>query len=794
MVDEFLDGLSNAALVALPWIFEFWALPHQLPPTGAWRSWVIMGGRGAGKTRAGAEWVRMQVEGARPPDAGAARHVALVGETIEQVREVMVMGESGILACSPPDRRPEWEASRKRLVWPNGAVAQVFSAHEPESLRGPQFDAAWVDEFGCPAIDKGTNEPNKFVDPKSSESAAPRYSSGVRDDLIQLQYLRAVIGYWGQAGHNPVSSVYGGRMVDMEHAHVWAWDARPYPYFPLNTDLWADGANYATGHWLTGRASGQPLANVVAEICEASGVTAPDVAGLYGYVRGYSVAETGSARSALQPLLMGYGADVAERNGTLRFAIRGGEPAGEVDPERVVETGASAGTLAAERAAAAETSGCVRLNFVEAEGDYQARAAEAIFPDAAEHSVAVTDLPLVLTQGEGRAITERWLAEARVARETVKFSLPPSQSALGAGDVVVLKGERYRIDRVEEAEARAVEAVKVESATYLPSDSVASSVVPRAFVAPVPVFPLFLDLPLITGDEVPQAPHLAVTATPWPGAVACYSAGEDAGYGLNLLVTGPAIVGVTEAPLYRATPGLWDRGAGLRLRVYGGALASATEAQVLNGANLAAIGDGSSGNWELFQFAHAALVEPGVYELSMRLRGQLGSDAGMPDAWPVGSYVVMLAGVPQIALAPALRDVAQHYRVGPAARSYDDPSYTHLVAAFEGVGLRPYAPCHLAAEVSASGDVALRWVRRTRIDGDSWAAADVPLGEAYEGYLVRVIVDGAILREATVGAPNWTYAAGDRIADGAPGRFTLAVAQLSDRFGPGPFTEMEIDV
>lgn len=147
LVDEFLGGLSNEALLALPWMFEFWALPHQLPPDGAWKTWVIMGGRGAGKTRAGAEWVRAEVEGPRPLDPGRAKRVALVGETVDQVREVMVFGESGILACSPPDRRPVWEATRKRLVWPNGAVAQVFSAHEPESLRGPQFDAAWVDEL-----------------------------------------------------------------------------------------------------------------------------------------------------------------------------------------------------------------------------------------------------------------------------------------------------------------------------------------------------------------------------------------------------------------------------------------------------------------------------------------------------------------------------------------------------------------------------------------------------------------------------------------------------------------------
>ncbi len=133
--------------MALPWLFEFWALPHQLAPEGAWKSWVIMGGRGAGKTRAGAEWVRAEVEGPRPLDPGAARRVALVGETVDQVREVMIFGDSGLMACSPPDRKPVWEAGRRRLVWPNGAVAQVFSAHEPDSLRGPQFDAAWVDEL-----------------------------------------------------------------------------------------------------------------------------------------------------------------------------------------------------------------------------------------------------------------------------------------------------------------------------------------------------------------------------------------------------------------------------------------------------------------------------------------------------------------------------------------------------------------------------------------------------------------------------------------------------------------------
>jgi Uncharacterized conserved protein len=142
-----LESLGEGALLALPYLFEVWTLEHQLPPGGAWRTWVILGGRGAGKTRAGSEWVRSMVEGARATQPGRAKRVALIGETYDQAREVMVFGDSGILACSPPDRRPQWSATRRTLVWPNGAEATVFSGSDPEALRGPQFDAAWVDEL-----------------------------------------------------------------------------------------------------------------------------------------------------------------------------------------------------------------------------------------------------------------------------------------------------------------------------------------------------------------------------------------------------------------------------------------------------------------------------------------------------------------------------------------------------------------------------------------------------------------------------------------------------------------------
>jgi len=142
-----LNELDRKSLCALPYLFHIWALDHQRPPPGNWRAWVILGGRGAGKTRAGAEWVRSLAEGPCSYDPGTARRIALVAETYDQVRDVMVHGDSGILACSPPDRRPKWKASERKLIWPNGAEAQAFSAHDSEALRGPQFDAAWADEL-----------------------------------------------------------------------------------------------------------------------------------------------------------------------------------------------------------------------------------------------------------------------------------------------------------------------------------------------------------------------------------------------------------------------------------------------------------------------------------------------------------------------------------------------------------------------------------------------------------------------------------------------------------------------
>ena len=137
---ELESRLEGWDLILFLEFWEIWQSEKQTTPKQDFLIWLILGGRGAGKTRAGAEWVRQRVK-------SGARHIALVAANFTEARAVMLDGKSGLLNIGHPAERPKYIASRRRLEWPNGAVGQIFSAEAPDGLRGSQFDAAWADEF-----------------------------------------------------------------------------------------------------------------------------------------------------------------------------------------------------------------------------------------------------------------------------------------------------------------------------------------------------------------------------------------------------------------------------------------------------------------------------------------------------------------------------------------------------------------------------------------------------------------------------------------------------------------------
>ena len=350
------------------------------------------------------------------------------------------------------DRRPivdgaygeDWVFRYKDLVswWSSPHVNRLGGVKVAGATAWqPRSKPIWFTELGCPAVNKGTNQPNVFYDPKSSESFFPYWSNGSRDDFIQYRYLQATFAHWGDPANNPDSDVYGGRMVDMARAHVWAWDARPWPDFPDRLETWVGR------HELCPR----PLAERAGERRGAGGGGGRDLQALRsgGGRRGTAawrldrVSDRGAGDRAAEPAAADAGVCLRQlrARGAVAFANRSGTVVTELSAEICVGAGREP-VVSLTRSPAAETAERVTVGFVRADLDYAPGAAEALAPDAAEPRTDQMALPIVLSEGEARAIAERALSEGRVARDGLACALPPSMLAVTPGDLVSLAGGR----------------------------------------------------------------------------------------------------------------------------------------------------------------------------------------------------------------------------------------------------------------------------------------------------------------------------------------------------------------
>ena len=660
----------------------------------------------------------------------------------------------------------------------------------------PQMKPVWFMEAGCPAVDKGANQPNVFVDPKSAESALPHFSDGRRDDLMQRRYIAALIGAFdpaselAQPGLNPMSTVYGSRMVDLTRIHVYAWDARPFPAFPNDLATWDDGANWRLGHWLNGRLSAVPLAGVVTRLLEDFRFEQFDASALEGLLTGYAIDRIMSAREALQPLELAFFFDAVESGGGIGFRHRGvGTTAAQLVEDDLVAK-EDAGSLALVRGQESELPLAAKIAYVNASRDFQQAVAEARRLSTGSGRVSQADLPIVLEPEQADAIAESWLYEAWIARERATFTAPPSRLALEPGDVVSLAtstgGRLFRITGISDHGEREIEAIALDPQVYRAAGTSARSGVTGPYpVAGLPDVDL-IDLPLLRGDEQPLAAYVAATQTPWPGAIAIYQSPENADFKLAGLAAAPATAGRLLQPLAAGPAGRLDHGARLQVKLDRGELASASRLTLLGGANLAAVRN-AAGGWEVIQFETATLVAARTYELRGLLRAQAGTDAEMAVAMPAGSRFVLLDGAPAtIDLASAEIGLPLTWRIGPADRDLGEDGYVTTTHAFRGLGLRPLSPVHLRARRSGA-DIALSWIRRTRIDGDRWDGTDVPLGEDAEAYEVDIVSGASVVRTIAASGPSATYTAAQQIADfgAAQSSVSVRVHQISAVWGRG---------
>lgn len=694
---------------------------------------------------------------------------------------------------------------RVKDIWNWWANAHYDRADGTESASPtawvPQGKPLWFCELGCPAIDKGANEPNVFFDPKSSESAAPYYSNGGRDDLIQRLFLQAHLAFWSDEANNPVSTVYGGPML--ARSFVWCWDARPFPFFPARADIWGDAANYQYGHWLNGRLGAVQLSDLVAGLCEDADFTDYDVSGLSGLVTGFAVTDTMSPRDAIAPLGVAYFFDGVESEGTIRFVMRGqANPASFSESDLVLPDGEPGFGFALERAQETDLPVASRIAYIDADADYRQAVAESRRLTGHSDRVVSATMPLVLDQGQAIGIGSRLLMDAWTMRESASFALPPSALALDPTDEVMLNAggriRRLRLIEIDDAGARNVQAVATDPSIY---DSITGPSRAPGGGQDLALFGrdlvVFLDLPLLTGSEIAWSPHVAAFANPWPGAVLVLKSASDANYVLDTSLTKTASIGETLSDLYSGPTWRWDEANALDIELYSGACASLDDLSVLGGANALGV-QNADGEWEVLQFANAELIAPNQWRLSKLLRGQAGSEGAMRDPVPSGARVVLLdtAG-DQLSLQQNEYALPFNYLWGPQGKPISDPAYQGAALQFKGIGLRPLSPVQLNA-VWRGGDLALSWIRRTRIGGDSWDQTEVPLGEEEEAYDIEILdASGNVIRTfASVTAPSRTYSAADIATDfpsGLPSPFRFRVYQLSAAFGRGMAARGEIN-
>ncbi|WP_322890051.1 MULTISPECIES: baseplate multidomain protein megatron [unclassified Yoonia] len=686
--------------------------------------------------------------------------------------------------------------------WSNPHVNRIGGVESgTPTVWVPQSKPFWFTEFGCPAIDRGTNQPNVFVDAKSSETAVPHHSRGWRDDAIQRAYLEATLSYWSDPAHNPVSGIYGPRMVNVAECAAWTWDARPYPFFPHQKNIWSDGGNWRLGHWLAGRLGSVSLQSLVRALCLRAGMPSSqiDVSGLWGAVEGYVITSLEAPRASITTLARHFGYDAVESEGVLRFVMRGGRPVTTFSYDDLVVTGsADAEPFELTRAQETELPQALKWQLARSDEDYDAAMVEARRITVSSTRIAADMFPFAVPPEEADRRCRRALMEAWVGRETAALRLPPSQLALDPGDVLALQHDGRLVDirvlSIADNEARTISGILQDAAIYdLPPGQ------PRASTLAAPVVfggtqVVFLDLPQLTDADTAHQPLIAATARPWPGTIAVWRSASADAFALFQTFGSRARIGTLIESFDTGPVSRFDLSNALVVDMGSSALESVTDLALFGGANAFAV-ESAPGTWEIVQAGRAELIGTGQYRLTRLLRGQRGTEYAIANMVPAGARVVVLdAALARMPVAQSDLGLPWNWRIGPASLPFTDDSYVDQSFTPASVGLRQFAVAHVAQPRMIGrvpGDLILRWTRRDRaLVADSWAAVEVPQSEAIEAYEVDIMDGVTRKRVLATGTTSVVYASADQVADfgrllGPGDTLTIRIAQLSALLGRG---------
>jgi len=688
------------------------------PPASDWRDGPDHADRAEARSPHDVDYLRARLGGGEAFDW----YYANASERAAQMRRPITDGAYG---------KP-WIFRAKDLVswWSNPHVERVNGAEIRTTAWVPKSKPIWLTEIGIPAVDKGPNGPNVFPDPKSSESASPPFSRGVRDDLAQARGLEAILSRFDpeQPGfapaYNPVSEIYVGHMVDPANIFVRAWDARPYPAFPDFDTVWSDGANWETGHWITGRIEGAPLDRLIAMILKDFGLGSTGPLPVDGFVDGYVINRPMSARGALEQLMRLFGVDAVASGGRIAWRGRGGRATIPLAADDLV-LGDKEPSLKLVRAQETALPQQVEIGYTEGDLDYRRAAVASRRLAGASRREARADTAIVTRRAEAQRLADAWLQDLWAGRESAEFELSPRRIDIEPGDVISLPTDAgpklHRVTRIADGPTGKVSARAVEPAVF----ETPGASIPRPVRRPPPVpgkpLAVVLDLPASPVDPTPLQ-YVAVAADPWPGAVAIWRSGNGASFAPHRILDIPAVIGRTLSVLPPGPLWRWDRHAVLDVEISSGTLSAIDDEEALAGGNLFAV-QGADGRWEIFSAARAEMTGEHSYRLTRLLRGLAGSEPEAARTVPEGALIVRLDGA-VVPLTSDLQDLGRtwRYRAAPAGRDHADPAAVEFAATVGSDALRPFSPVRVSArrEEAASASVGSAARAATATPGSRW--------------------------------------------------------------------------
>lgn len=591
----------------------------------------------------------------------------------------------------------------------------------------------WFTEYGFPSVDGATNQPNVFFNPDSVDGGLPYHSKGYVDILAQKLGIEATLRKWKSSAM-------------IENKFLWAWDARPYPFWPDLSSIWSDGSVWSKGHWVQGKLGISNLSSVIKTICERSGIDENDLdlAEVSDVIEGYIVKNRSSGEKALSFVTEPNFIYMQENGIGINFLSKGNAQNIKVGYDELIldEKGRSIKITSLGEQNLPEK---IDLNYIDGKAGYLLGSQSAERDSKSGIKKEEFNLPVVMPKSKAKRIAERHLLDEWVNSKIYEFKLDRSKIYIEAGDNLELTDEsdntiynlyvaNVEIDRDGNLELTAINYEKSIYDDYY-DDLLDADAKTEALKSVSETGFEILNLPLLSDDDEAKI-NIYAAASPladkWSGCAIYMSYnGEEGDYEKVSDIEASATLGYTIEDLDSGSPYITDENSTFRVALISGELESKTEEEFLiQKSNYATIGD------EIIKFQNATLVDDNTYEISGIVRGRFGTENKI-DSHTAGTRFVLLdekltkISLPLNYLSQDLSFKAVSYG------SLTDNAETKTVT-ITGQNLKPYSVVNAVAVQDGSNDITINFDRRSRVFS-GWNVPNPPLAEQQEKYEIDVI-------------------------------------------------------